>query len=51
MHPNLIFQKKRFTVPENAKQTNIEQKSYQKQIPSKTPVSSPKKNMNKIAML
>ena len=51
MHPNLIFQKKRFTVPDNVKQTNIEQKSYQKQIPSTTPVSSPKKNMNKIAML
>ena len=41
-----IYLSKGSVLPENKKQTNIEQKSDQEQIPSTIPMSTPKKNLN-----
>ena len=41
-----IYLSKGAVLPENIKQTNVEQKSDQEQIPSTIPMPTPKKNLN-----
>ena len=46
-HDDIYLSKKGSLLPENAKQTNIEQKSDQEQITSSPPPLVPKNNLNK----